>query len=211
MLLVQHVLCTLITAMMIFSGCTPPVEEANDIRTDDDVTSSVADEIWEPVNAVVDGDTINRVNEEGELEGKWLRKYGDGSFMCTGNYSNGAKDGYWERKFPNGNWEYQLNFKDGEMHGTGKLYYENGQLRKEATYESGGEQGEVISYREDGTIEEKQWYINGIKGGKCELYNAEGELEARGAYAYNRRNGVWVFYKDGVETMQLEYDNGAIK
>lgn len=78
-----------------------------------------------------DGDTINKVDDRGMLQGAWIRMHPDGSFKCKGRYRDGLKEGYWERKWPNGNWRYPVNMKSGYQHGLCKHYYENGNLKTE--------------------------------------------------------------------------------
>ena len=80
---------------------------------------------------VVNGDTLNKSDKNGELQGQWERTHLDSSFKCRGVYKDGFKMGYWERKWPNGNWRYQKNMKDGYRHGYCKFFYENGNIEKE--------------------------------------------------------------------------------
>ena len=42
-------------------------------------------------------DTINKIDQNGMLQGEWERLHPDGSFKCRGIYRDGYKMGLWER------------------------------------------------------------------------------------------------------------------
>jgi len=107
---------------------------------------------------IVNGDTLNRSDENGELQGSWTRNHPNGNFKCKGIYKDGYKMGYWERKWPNGNWRYQINMLDGYKNGYCKYYYENGKLKSEGNYKMGKEEGLIISYFENGHKESEDFF-----------------------------------------------------
>ena len=114
---------------------------------------------------ILDGDTINKIDELGMLQGEWERLHPNGDFKCRGRYKDGKKDGYWERKYPNGNWQYQVHMKEGYSHGYAKFYYKNGKLKKEGNYIMGFPDGLMKSYNENGNILIEETYENAEKNG----------------------------------------------
>jgi hypothetical protein len=158
---------------------------------------------------VVEGDTINHVDEIGMLQGEWERLYPDGSFRCRGIYKDNKKDGYWERKYTNGNWQYQVHFKDGYPHGYGKWYYKSGQLKSEGNYENGYPNGLCKHYYPTGKLESKITYIGGNISGICKYYNEDGQLLREGFLNVEQREGEWKFYSDkGEHNMSVIYKAG---
>ena len=124
---------------------------------------------------IINNDTLNKSDENGELQGKWERTHTDGSFKCKGVY----KDGYWERKWPNGNWRYQINMSDGYRNGYCKFFYQNGKLKSEGNYEMGKEEGLIVTYFENGNKESEENFKNGILNGDCKYYDEKTNLLRR--------------------------------
>jgi antitoxin component YwqK of YwqJK toxin-antitoxin module len=110
---------------------------------------------------IIDGDTINRIDELGLLQGEWERLHPNGSFKCRGVYKNGFKEGLWERKYQNGNWRYQVNMKNGYQHGYSKFYYSNGNLKYEGNYKMGLKHGIIKTYYENGNIKKNEEFKSG--------------------------------------------------
>lgn len=159
---------------------------------------------------VVDGDTINAIDEIGMLQGEWERLHPDGSFRCRGAYKDNKKEGYWERKWTNGNWQYQVNFKNGYPHGHGKWFYSNGQVKNEGNYENGRSDGIFKNYYDTGAIKSEITYVNGSINGICNYYNEDGTLTRTGFLNVENREGEWKFYSDkGKHTMSVIYEAGV--
>jgi len=62
---------------------------------------------------IIEGDTINRIDAEGLMQGEWERLHPNGNFRCRGVYRDGKKEGAWVRKYDNGQWRYQVHFQNG--------------------------------------------------------------------------------------------------
>ncbi|MBL4715685.1 MAG: toxin-antitoxin system YwqK family antitoxin [Bacteroidia bacterium] len=145
---------------------------------------------------VIDGDTINFIDEQGMLQGEWERLHPDGSFKCKGVYKDSRKDGYWERKFDNGNWRYQTNYKNGFLHGSCKWFYTSGNLKKEGNYKEGKEKGILKIYYENGRLQSEEEYKDGEINGYCKYYNKKNGLVREGAIINGKRDGNWKFYSE---------------
>lgn len=162
---------------------------------------------------IIGNDTINKSDENGELQGKWERTHPDSSFKCKGVYKDGYKMGYWERKWPNGNWRYQKNMQDGYLDGYCKFFYENGNIEKEGNYKMSKEDGIILSYYENGNLESKVSFINGVLQGHSKYFDENGTLIREGAHSKNERNGIWKFYSPKTSKLNsqkklVEYNNG---
>lgn len=158
---------------------------------------------------VVEGDTINKIDEIGMLQGEWERLHPDGSFRCRGVYKDNKKDGYWERKWTNGNWQYQVYFENGYPEGYGKWYYKNGVLKSEGNYKKGKADGVCKQYYESGKLSSEETYTAGELDGVCSYYNEETVLKRSGVLNGDKREGEWKFYSDtGVHTSSVIYKDG---
>lgn len=163
-------LASIMLAGTITSSYGQSFQETKHLSRRGDTMVPVQDQYFRILN----GDTINKIDEEGLLQGEWERLYPNGSFRCKGRYKNGKKDGYWERKYENGNWQYQVNVKDGYSHGLSKFYYKNGYLKKVANYKNGFPDGLIKTYNQNGSILSEENYTNvednGIKKAKIGIY-----------------------------------------
>lgn len=159
---------------------------------------------------IVEGDTINKVDEAGMLQGEWERLYPDGSWKCRGVYKDGRKEGYWERKYSNGNFRYQINTHNGLLSGYCKFYYENGNLKKEGSYIESKPEGKLKIYNENGTILSEETYIDGKLSGHCSYYDENGVLKHEGTIINELREDVWKFYDDGIQEYTITYKEGKV-
>lgn len=162
---------------------------------------------------VIEGDTINKIDEFGMLQGEWEKIYPDGSFRCRGRFVDGQKDGYWERKYENGNWQYQVNFVNGALDGYCKWFYPNGNVKTEGNFIRGEKDSIHKYYFENGNLISEEFYINGKPNGTCKYFNEDGILIREGNLINDERNGPWIFYDEsGKKTTLIHYEKGvAIK
>ena len=70
----------------------------------------------------------------GQLNGKCLQYFEDGTLSAVVNYKDGLKDGLWRIWHPNGELAYKLHYKNGERTGTWKGYDQKGDLLFEKKY-----------------------------------------------------------------------------
>lgn len=132
-------------------------------------------EIKKEINKVIEGDTLNRVDKNGNPNGKWKRLYSNGSFMCEGEYINGKKEGYWHKNYENGKLMYECYYHEGKYNGVCKNYYENGNLKDEGNYVNGLPDGEIRKYYSNGQIQSVEQYIQGKLNCPCEYYDNNGK------------------------------------
>lgn len=132
------------------------------------------------VNKVINGDTINKVNEAGNPQGKWNRSYSNGAFMCEGEYVNGKKEGYWHKNFENGKPMYEAYFHEGVLHGASKNYYDNGQVKDDGLYINGKPDGVLKKYYVNGQLAAEETYKNGVLIGPNRYFDEHGkQLKAK--------------------------------
>lgn len=156
----------------------------------------------------VDGDTINKIDEVGMLQGEWERLHPNGSFKCRGVYKDGKKEGFWERTYSNGNYRYQINTKNGFLEGKCKFFYENGNLKKEGDYSQSKPIGLLKTYYENGNIKSEETYANGKLNGFCKYYDENALLKRDGMIKNDNLEGEWKYYKDLEVSVIVEYQNG---
>lgn len=61
-------------------------------------------------------------NSSGELNGKSIQYFKDGTLAAVVNYKDGLKNGFWHIWHPNGELAYKLHYKNEERIGTWRGY-----------------------------------------------------------------------------------------
>ncbi len=159
---------------------------------------------------IIEGDTINKIDEFGMLQGEWSKLYPDGSFRCRGRFVDGHKDGYWERKYENGNWQYKAFFNDGDLNGYCSWYYSNGNLKSEGNFINGEKDSIHKYYHENGRVMSEENYVLNKPKGNCKYFNESGILIREGTLIGDDRDGIWVFYDDkGRKSTVILYERGS--
>lgn len=162
---------------------------------------------------ILGGDTINKSDDTGKLQGQWKHTHEDGTLKCQGSYKDGYKMGYWERKWPNGNYMYQINMHEGYRNGYSKSFYENGTIEKEGNYIMEKEEGLIKTYYENGMQKSEENFKEGILNGLCKYFDELGFMTMKGEFLNNERNGEWYFYSQKTSKLNAQvtivtYDNG---
>lgn len=99
---------------------------------------------------------------------------------------NGLKQGKWMKVYSNGETAYEVYFKDGKPIGKFKRYHENGKLSSLLNYDNEGIKADV------------------------EFYNEKGEKISQGTYTGKIKNGLWVYYNNGIKIKEEEYKEDSL-
>lgn len=130
------------------------------------------------------------------------------------NYTDiqGNKQGKWMKKYKNGTIAYIGYFKNNMLVGTYKRWYTSGALMCEINYNYDGSVGYARLYWDNGKLMAKGKYINqNIKDSVWEYYGVDGKLMRRETFVKGVLNGdSYSFYRDGKPSCHATYKNGKL-
>tara|TARA_R110002049_G_scaffold20846_12_gene76634 strand:- start:4390 stop:5148 length:759 start_codon:yes stop_codon:yes gene_type:complete len=95
------------------------------------------------------------VNNQGDLDGEFIKYYKDGIVETQHNFVNGSLEGISNYYFPNGNLEMEVNFKDGIKNGILREYYKNGEIKSIQQYKNGLKHGDLLFFYDNGNLKMK--------------------------------------------------------
>lgn len=96
--------------------------------------------------------------------------------------SNGLRQGKWQKKQANGRLLYEGEFKDGKPVGEWKRYHPGGQLKA------------IMAYKEDTA--------------QTQLFDEWRKKVGEGIYVNQKKEGVWMIYKQGLKVAEESYSQG---
>lgn len=166
---------------------------------------------------------IYQINDNKELNGKYISYFEKGGIKSKGSYLNNQPDGYWEYFYENGKlktagnliqnqpvgkWNYY--YENGKPRSEGELennlkngiwlyYYENEKLKAKGNWKNDKKNGPWFYYYEDQRLKAKGFFENGI-GSYTEFYPS-GKIKCEGTIAFEKSDSIWIYY----------YENGAIE
>ena len=158
---------------------------------------------------------VNRLNDTGEKEGKWLSFYANGNVRTEENYRSGVLDGYKKYFNESGNLLTIEKFKSGNKIKKPKelkeirlqkAFYPGGKLQFEGTFFDDTPHGVHFYYAPNGKIDSVYIYEEGYlieKGNLNEQqqktdrwieYYLSGEEKGKGTYTSGKKTGEWLYY-----------------
>ncbi|QHI35873.1 Putative antitoxin YwqK [Kordia antarctica] len=174
----------------------------------------------------------------GELNGKNVMHYANGSMYIDGNYANGKLDGEYKfynengaliqkKYFKNGKLngkylsyfavgkdalEYDVVYKEDLLQGTVIEYYVNGAVYRETPYTDDGKiVGIEKKYHIDGTLVVEANYKENQLDGVYTTYFANGAVNDKGQYLEGEPTGMWkTYYDDNTISDEYEYTKGKL-
>ena len=172
-----------------------------------------------------------RVNEKGELDGKYTSFFENGNLKSTGFFSNNKSTGEWAYYFSSGELRMKGNVSNGKNVGIWNYFYESGGIKMEGELEDGKRTGLWIIYKTNGAKQSEGYYDGNTKVGTwnyyCETgqlkateeieedhstyteFYVNGEKKAMGANFDAKKNGEWFyFFEDGSLQAKGEYREG---
>jgi len=178
------------------------------------------------------GQEINRSDQDGKKQGRWTKNYPNGKVMYDGFFKHDKPEGEFRRYYEEGALKSLLVFSNNGTEAKAVLYYLNGltassgnyinQLKEgkwkfysftvkdllisEAEYKGDKLNGLMINYYPDGKVAEKIMYGNNLKHGECLKYYPDGTLTLRTNYENGKINGRFeAFYENGKPEMTGQY------
>ncbi len=184
----------------------------------------------------VNAQTINQIDEFGNKEGKWIKKYENNNVKYEGQFHGNKPYGTFTYYYKDGKKKAMTKFRDNGVVADNETYYESGKLmavgkyvnkKKDSiwnyyldeeknpivsmeTYKNGMLNGESITYYPNsGKPTEIIYFKNGKKNGKLLKYFPDGTLMTESYYKNGLPEGKFVHYHmDGKVQIEGEYSNG---
>ena len=136
---------------------------------------------------VFDGDTVNRMDNLGRYQGKWIY------FSEASGYEDSTCNDvpqrieYYYKDIPVGTWEGMPK----------KSFYKTSRVKEKYIWKDTTEEAAYFSYNKNGVLMEEGEIIgkNLLKFGLWKEYYENGNLKSSGNYYLNRQVGNWIYYK----------------
>ncbi|MBL4592768.1 MAG: hypothetical protein JKX68_03010 [Flavobacteriales bacterium] len=162
-----------------------------------------------PKYEIIEGDTINYVDEGNLKQGFWkifgrMRKtsgYQPDQVIEQGKYKNSRKQGLWTKFFSTGKTKSEIEFKNSRPSGKYKVYYENGQVEEEGNWKNNRNTEDFKRYYENGQVSQQF------------VFNTSGKRDGEQVYFYEDGTKMIVAQiKSGKEEKVTEYyEDGSLK
>ncbi|MDX2072151.1 MAG: hypothetical protein SFV55_27195 [Haliscomenobacter sp.] len=141
-----------------------------------------------------EGDTVNRINHNGEKEGRWL-VYKEGRKTEESFYLKGQKHGKSLRFAKSGMLLEESNYANGLLTGK-KIEYWPGRnkIYLSTEYKDGNKEGWEVMYYENGKISIEEFYVNNIPDGPINSYFKNGQIKVKAQMKDGEESGTWYIY-----------------
>jgi len=160
---------------------------------------------------------VNQVDDQGRKQGKWQKKYADGTWRYQGQFKDDKPVGDFTYFYANGAFSAVLTY-DAALGDTVKArhYHERGTMKGEGFYVDKKRVGLWKFYDFEEILSAEEHYKDGKKHGNTRVYFFTGTLAAEQGWKMDVKHGVWKeYYADG----QVKYDevyvdgnlDGAVK
>ncbi|TAJ14866.1 toxin-antitoxin system YwqK family antitoxin [Marinilabiliaceae bacterium JC017] len=157
------------------------------------------------------GDTINRIDQQGNKQGLWiLFSDKDSIIVEKGHYKDGKKNGIWTALFANGKTKHQITFAKGQAIGAAKFYYETGYIKETGLWNKNHWEGSYQYYFPNGQLA-YDWFYNpsGKRTGPQKYFHENGQLKFKGEWIKGQAIGtVEMFNKKGQLIAKRNYQEG---
>jgi antitoxin component YwqK of YwqJK toxin-antitoxin module len=173
---------------------------------------------------ITDIDNINRLDNAGMKQGRWMDFYEGGNVKWEGEFKNDLKNGYFKEYSKEGNLITTQKYIDGilqeEVEELAKLdikteYYSTGKPKIIASYKNNVPEGVRREFSPEGEIVAGYIFktgiiigegiINeaGIKDGPWKEFYPNGNVKSTGIYDKGKRTGEWKFFHPNGQLEQI--------
>lgn len=169
---------------------------------------------------ILEGDTINRIDENRRRQGYWIIKaqngkhpgYQAGSIVEEGKFESSRKTGLWKTYYPNGNLKSEITYENSRPRGPYTLYYENGKVEEKGNWERTKNTGDFKRYHSNGKLAQEFTFTEGGKrSGKQTYYYENGNLRLEGTWVEGQENGEMREYYENGDLMEVKnFNNGQL-
>jgi antitoxin component YwqK of YwqJK toxin-antitoxin module len=172
-----------------------------------------------PPYIIVDGDTINVIDENNMKQGFWkifgnMRKlpdYAPDQLIEHGKYANSRKQGLWTKFFPSGKTKSEIEYKNSRPNGAYRTYFENGQIEEEGSWKNNRNTKDFKRYYENGQVSQ-QFAFNpqGKRDGKQTYFYENGQVMIEADIESGKEKFVKEFYEDGSIKAEKSFIDGKL-
>ena len=168
---------------------------------------------------IVDGDTINIVDENNLKQGFWkvfgkmrrLPNYEPDQVIEQGKYANSRKQGIWTKFFSSGKTKSEIEYKNSRPNGAYRTYYENGQIEEEGNWKNNRNTEDFKRYYENGQVSQDfAFNTSGKRDGKQKYFYENGQVMIEADIASGKEKFVKEFYEDGSVKAEKSYVDGKL-
>lgn len=160
---------------------------------------------------VVNGDTINRMDENNFKQGMW--KYFDDDMLTKeGSFMNNKKHGLWRFYYENGGLNTEITYKNGMAKGYAKSYYRNGKVMEEGFWDVSHWKDNYIYYYNTGKPA-YVWTYNdeGRRTGKQQYFHPNGNISIEGEWNDGKKEGTLrEFNENGDALVEKLFKDGKL-
>lgn len=172
-----------------------------------------------PKYEIVEGDTINYIDENNLKQGFWkifgrmkrVPGYDPDQVIEQGNYKNSRKNGLWTKFFASGKTKSEIEYVNSRPNGAYKVYFENGQIEEEGTWKNNRNTQTFKRYYENGQVSQDFAFNNsGKRDGKQTYYYENGQVMIEADIAAGKEKFVKEYYEDGSVKAEKHFVDGKI-
>lgn len=171
-------------------------------------------------DAVNGKDSINRSDENGRRQGKWVvyGKSRPGECWAAdqkveeGRYADNKKTGIWFEYYCNGKVKARVTFVNGRPNGAVKLFHDNGKISEEGIWQSGRWIGPYKLYYDNGQVQHEFVFNDaGRRQGEQKYFYENGQLAIEGTFENGKESGVIrEYHENGELKAEKTYNDGAV-
>jgi antitoxin component YwqK of YwqJK toxin-antitoxin module len=172
-----------------------------------------------PPFIIVDGDTINVVDENNLKQGFWkifgnmrkLKEYEPTQVIEQGKYANSRKQGLWTKFFSSGKTKSEIEYKNSRPNGAYRTYFENGQIEEEGSWKNNRNTSNFKRYYENGQVSQ-QFAFNptGKRDGRQIYFYENGQVMIEADIEAGKEKFVKEFYEDGSIKAEKNFIDGKL-
>lgn len=134
--------------------------------------------------------------------------YPSGKVKETNDYKEGELNGKSVGYYSNGSLSYEISYQEDEKHGPATYYHPNGKVKQRGQYSEGAVSGNWADYNEKGDLTNSYYYLNGGLEGFNEWYHANGRLDYEEVYHKGWLTALNVYDTTGKKIHTTHFKNG---
>jgi antitoxin component YwqK of YwqJK toxin-antitoxin module len=172
-----------------------------------------------PTFDVIEGDTVNYVDENNLKQGFWkifgrmrkLKGYEPNQVVEQGKYNNSRKQGLWTKFFASGKTKSEIEYKNSRPNGAYKTYFENGQLEEEGSWKNNRNTSTFKRYYENGQVSQDfEFATTGKRDGRQTYFYENGQVMIEADVESGKEKFVKEFYEDGSVKAEKNFVDGKL-
>lgn len=169
---------------------------------------------------IIKGDTVNRIDENGMRQGRWLVKgaskkmpgFSGDAIAEEAYYTDNKKQGLRKQFYPDGKIKTEISFEDNIPKGESRTYFANGNISEIGTWKNGSWDGVYRYFYEDGTLSYEWNFVNGKREGEQKYYWPNGKLNYIGRWENGAEKGVVKEFNDnGLLVAERNFNEGKLE